>query len=243
MFTCFAGGRPPHSHTLVHEARLCAGLIQPPARPVRTEPPVTQRQLDYIRDLGGDLTKAAAMSKVEASAYIDLLKKKGPEVTTSAPMPAPVKSDAQKRLEMIAYLMESIPSGYYATQADEYAKVNYLRVSRPTRQRYSGSIKIQTQHGPRLEVAAAFWKSGKVSVYDSRVVEMLMLLVPDFKGCAMRYAKLMERCCRCNAELTDARSQHYGIGPECEKIFPWVIEEIDEQHNGKSFEQLPHNAR
>jgi hypothetical protein len=200
---------------------------------------VTERQIYYVGLLHGDQEKAAHMTRKEASAYIDQLKKGGTVTTpASAPEVPREKTDAEKRQDMLSVLLKSIPEGYFATQLEDGAKVNYLRISRPKRNHFAGSIKVQTQHGPRLENAAAFWPSGKVSVYDHRVIDMLMLLVTDYQGCMMRYARLLKHCCRCNAELTDERSQHYGIGPECEKILPWVIESIDERHGGKSFERL-----
>lgn len=225
MYTCLNGS--PHQHSLAIEGRACYGLIKLPGSvaptPSYLEARITPRQLKYIEDLGGDAMHAAKLSKSEASAYIDRLKKGAGSMTTTEP----VKTKRDQQLDMLAELIKVIPDGYFATQIEEGERINFVRISRPKRNRYAGSIKVQTQHGPRFENAAALWPSGKWSVWDSRVIDFLLLLVVDFKGCALRYARTINKCCRCNAALTDERSRHYGIGPECEKHSPWVIEEVD----------------
>lgn len=242
-FTCTFGGTP-HQHHLAIEGRICYGLVPrpmpvastPAIRPFEVhEPRITLNQLNYIKRLGGDETYASTLTKKQASAYIDKLQSGDPVTQTSRPQEDP-------RLAMLKELMVSIPSGYYAVEADEDVSTKFLRVSRPKvgTKRYGGSIKIQTQHGPRLEVAASIWPSGQFSVYDRRVVDMLMLLVVDYQGSALRYARKIGKCCRCNSPLTDERSRHYGIGPECETVFPWIIERVDEMNDGKPFEALAH---
>lgn len=143
------------------------------------------------------------------------------------------------RLNMVKALIDLVPSGYFAVQTESGAHIDFLRISRPTKKQYAGTTKVQTQHGPNLDVEAVLWPSGKWSVYKRGVIEMLMLLVADIHTAAVRYAEKMHTCMRCNAELTDPRSRHYGIGPECElKMgYGWVIEEKDERAGG-SYEYL-----
>lgn len=237
MFTCKNGTQ--HQHTTTYESRVCWGLITLPALPtppVYTPPPsfkslVTEPQLSYIRKLGGDMSKTTSMTRLMASDYIDQLKRAGRKVQQKI---------ADPREAMLAELIKKVPDGYFCTQMDGNAKMNFVRISRPKvgKKTWGGAIKIQTQHGPRLEVAAAVWPSGSFSIYDQDILDILMLLVSDYRSCALRYAKELNHCCRCNLELTDERSRHYGIGPICDKIWTWVIDLVDDQNDGKSFEEL-----
>jgi hypothetical protein len=136
---------------------------------------------------------------------------------------------------MIAGLIDLVPDGYYAVQSYEGGHVDFLRISRPKKRQYAGSIKVQTQHGGfgdgKFNVRAAFWLGSKtLSVYYEPIVDMLLLLVADHQSAAVRYAEKASRCLRCNAKLTDERSRHYHIGPECEKLRPDVIEAIDAKY-------------
>lgn len=240
MYICKNPVKPFHEHATVYEGRVCWGLIKTGPAP----DPITSKQLKFIVDLGGDEGFAKTLTKEKASQYIrELLAK--PQLKKEEPVPtATTRPPQDKRLVMLASLMEPIRDGYYATQLEDGAKINFLRISRPKHRRsgkahWAGSVKIQTQHGPRLENAAALWPEGRWWIGDNRVIEMLMLLVVDQSGCAMRYARELGRCCRCNAELTDERSRHYGIGPECEKQRPDIIARVDELHDGTPFEYLP----
>lgn len=249
-FTCNHNGIT-HQHELVYEARVCWGFIRPvqtaPVRPYEVhEPPVrrpSDAQLKYIVDLGGDLAYAKTLTGGKdgsASKYIEqLIAKKGSAVS-SPTLVTPRPKDP--RLAMLAGLLPSVRDGYYATQEEAGSKINFLRISTPkrvTRQPLSKALrKIQTQHGPRWEPEGGLWPSGELTIYRSQVTDMMMLLVADPIGCLMRYAKELDHCCKCNTELTDARSRHYGIGPDCEKLWPWVLNLIDEKNDGKTFEQL-----
>lgn len=238
-YTCKNG--PTHQHTLAYEGRVCYGLIRPPAPPappVRHHEAITEPQMRYIGRLGGDQTYAAKLTKQEASEYITRLQK-GEGVTQPARSTNPAEDP---RLQLLEGLLPQIRDGYYATQMEEGAKINFIRISTPkrkTRSRMSEATrKIQTQHGPRLEIAAAIWPDRRWSLWDQRVIDMLMLLVVDPRGCLMRYSRELNHCCKCNTELTDERSRHYGIGPDCEKLWPDIIEEVDAEHDGKPFELL-----
>jgi hypothetical protein len=195
---------------------------------------VTDRQLDYIETLGGPAARQAAthLDRKAASALIDELKKKPKEV---APMPEPVVRQEDPRHKMIKGLLPMVADGYYAVQKDEGGHVDFLRISRPKKNKWAGCIKVQTVHGSvgkvklSPEPVAAMWASGTFSVYlrNNTVEDMLLLLVADSQGSLRRYARLLAHCCRCNAELTDDKSRHYGIGPECVKYWPHIIEQVD----------------
>lgn len=225
-----------HTHELAIEGRICYGLAPAPVRPTPA-PPVADKasakQVIYIRDLGGDMEAARAMTRSEASHYIERLKKGH----KSMPQAAQTRTAAQTydaRLDMLKVLIASVPDGYFAVQAEEGAHTDFLRISRPKEhaKNFGGAIKVQTQHSDVLKTAMAFWPSGQVSVYKNSAIGMLMLLVVDWRGAALRYAKEIGRCCRCNAQLTDDRSRHYGIGPECEQHWPEIIDMVDEQTAG-----------
>ena len=222
---------PQHHHQTAYQGRVCWGLAAP-SRPFYPATPsfspvvemATPPQVNYLVDLGCDRVEARAMTKAEATSQIDRLKaqrarEKRMEAAARTPDP---------RLELLKGMIDLLPDGYFAVQKEEGATVTFLRISRPKKNQYAGSIKVQTQHGPRFEVAAAYWTATKTfSVYSHSVIEPMMLVVTDYKSAALRYARIIEKCCRCNSPLTDTRSRHYGIGPECEQHWPWVIEEVD----------------
>lgn len=245
---CLNGGTR-HTHHSVIESKVCWGVLPPTALTrdfvpgsgpsslspyLPAEPPVTPKQLRYIGILGGDAAREAAthLSKKDASDLITELKSKR-RGGGSMPEPAPEPKDFRR--EMIAGLIDMVPDGYYAVQDHEGGHVDFIRISRPKRNKYAGSIKIQTQHGGfgdgKFNVRAAYWLGSKtLSVYYAPIVDMLLLLVADHHSAAIRYAEKSQRCLRCNAALTDERSRHYHIGPECEKLRPDIIEAIDAKY-------------
>jgi hypothetical protein len=194
--------------------------VRPPLVPFQDRPTtVTDRQLDFIRDLGGDMTYAAKLSMREASTYIDSLKKLNPpkqERTVSSETKIPLK------------LLEAVPDGYYAVQRDDSIPTGFYRVSRPKTGIYQGAIKIQSQHGPNWVVDMTV-RGDAANIYDRRSQEDLLMLVVDPNGCTMEYAKKIGKCGRCNTALTDERSRYYGIGPECEKHWPHIIQLVDDR--------------
>jgi hypothetical protein len=192
----------------------------------------TQRQWNYIHDLGGDAVHAAKLTYNEASAYIVRLqaeKRKRP---------------VDPRLNMIGSMLEMVPDGYYATAPQgEGGHVDFLRfthVTKSTKRIPAGTLKIQTQHSDLWMEALVRWPNGNWSVYKQSAIEMVMLVIADYKTCARRYAIEVQACMRCNKKLTDDRSRHYLVGPECETKhgFTWPIAYADEQNDGLSFEEL-----
>lgn len=242
MISCDLNGFM-HWHATSSEARGCweysrtGGVVRPhevhssPGGPMR----VSERQLAYIADLGGNTARARGMTRTQASAYIDELKamKKGGVSMSEASTP-PIKIRVDPRLDLVKGMIDLIPSGYYAVRKEEGAPITFLRVSRPastsTSTRFAGAIKIQSQHGDRLENELVLWPSGQWTVYSASAIEPLLLLVADHRDASMLYASEIGSCMRCNAALTDDRSRHYGIGPECEtkEGWEWVIPTVDE---------------
>lgn len=234
MFTCFGTHiQPtPHQHDASIQARVCYGLAPAPGSVTIVHPSpslaahgATAKQISYISNLGGSVEAARRMTWKEASRYIDDLKLNG-----ARPMAGSV---TDPRLAMVAPLLDLIPDGYFAAALEEGSPITFLRISSPKSGHFKDTRKVQTQHGPRLENALALWPSGTWSEYKSSAIEPLMWVVADYKTAALRYAREIGHCCRCNAELTDDHSRHYGIGPECVKYWPWVIEYVDD-HNALS---------
>lgn len=132
-------------------------------------------------------------------------------------------------------LLEMVKDGYYAVREDDDAPITFLRVSRPKHGHYRGAIKVQQQFGSgfglRLEDKFIAWVGGggKVEVLSVSIEQPILLLIVNPYEAAGLYAKERKLCARCNAQLTDARSMKYGIGPECEKHWPWMITQKDEE--------------
>ena len=195
----------------------------------------TWKQLDYVDDLKGDTAHAIGLPKLKCSEYIQqcIARKKAQ---------APAEKPVDRRLDLLKGMIDLVPDGYYAVQlGDNEEHLDFLRIKRPKAgtRTYGGATKIQTQHGPSLDLAAVLWPSGKWQVFKQSVVDMMLAVVTDHHGAAQRYGKKLGRCMRCNCELTDDRSRHYGIGPECETKsgWEWAIATVDERRGG-SFEYL-----
>lgn len=243
MFTCLAPGKGQHQHVTVEEAKLCWGLIKPPAPviPVYHDPKdrpgsMTPRQRRYLKDLGAselDLHhEGFELSINQASHLIDTLKK-GPAVTTPThehQPPAPPVEDS--RITMLKALIGVVPPGYYAVHpidSENEEDYTFFRLSIPKSGVYKGCTKVQTQHSDDLIDRVYIWPSGRWTVKSNAVLDDLLLLVTDHHTAARKYAEKIGRCMRCNKALTDDRSRHYGIGPDCEQVWTWVIPTVDEE--------------
>lgn len=149
-------------------------------------------------------------------------------VAQSRLLPPPPKESIRMETKVPLDLLLNLKDGYYAARLDDTTPFKFFRVSRPKSGRYKDTIKVQTQHGPRLEVMLVVWPDSRVSLYDSRGQDELIVVCIDQLGTGMNYAEELKRCSRCTAELTDARSRWYGIGPECEKHRPEQISLVDD---------------
>lgn len=132
-------------------------------------------------------------------------------------------------------LIDEVPDGYYAVSEDD--EVTFIRVSRPTAKnsKWLGVTVIQRVSGPDLLRWAAIYPPSqwnperRVQVYDRRVESALMLLIVDYQTAAFRYAEEIGKCARCNTRLT-SDWRKIGIGPECVKHWPWMLEMYNERH-------------
>lgn len=241
MFTCRNGS--VHQHENRTEARICWGLITRPTPPPPVIRPVvepsTPAQRRYVGILGGDMAHAATLGKGDCSKYIDDLKTGKAVTTVTTPAAAPTRS---KKTSFVISLIDQVHSGYYAVQKEEGATVDFIRVSRPKHGNFKGSIKVQTIHGPNMQdVWTYFPNSDKIWIRHGaspKIEDDLLLIYADWQGCAMRYARIIGKCCRCNLRLTDDRSRHYGIGPDCEQVWPQIIDRVNDQNDGLTYEQL-----
>ena len=143
------------------------------------------------------------------------------------PTPVPAPATMKSRLETMLPLLDMIPDGYYAIDLGDGSPIKYLRLDLVTHGRKKGARKVQTIHGDSLSDAWIKWPSGKVSVYWSGIEDLILALMSDHMSALRRYGATIGRCCRCNKRLTDERSRHYSIGPECEKYMPEVIHQVD----------------
>jgi hypothetical protein len=234
---CRRGGTE-HHHDSVLESKICwgvisrssapaSGYVSHPVSPPRVDP-ATPKQIAYVGTLGGDEAHARTLDKTRCSAYIkELLAKKGAE-----PVSTPVKQTRTKRQDFIIGLLPSIPDGYFAVSPDGTdSNVIFLRKKCPTSGKLKGCTKIQSQHGEQLEDELIYYPGSDrlwlKNYFDDKVEEAVMFLFADYKGAAMRYARLIGKCCRCNKPLTDKRSRWYGIGPDCEGEWPWMLEDVE----------------
>lgn len=235
-----------HTHATVVESKICWGLLPPLVH--RPLPPsvrhATPRQVSYAVNLGGVKSLVERMTLEQASEYIDGLKKgkimepTSPSIPRPTPYPAPVRRsrvEDDPRVSMIEAMIAGVPSGYFAVTPSGDSEVTFMRLSRPTRGKFAGTVKLQTQHSDNLVIKATRWPSGRWWLANTDIIELFLLLIADYQGAALRYSQLIHNCCICNKSLTDSRSRHYGIGPDCETRAPWVIAWVDEQNDGRAY--------
>jgi hypothetical protein len=234
---CRNGGHE-HSHETVYQSKVCHGLITPPVAPTHyarsVEPKATKRQVEYAIDLGGVREVVARMTVKEASSYIDGLKSGNKESRVTEYQQPRTTLPPDPRETMLAGMLTAIAQGYYAVPLNDSDDHSFVRISFPKNGKYKGCTKIQTIHGENLKERAILYPSGTFSIFAPPrtqqrdvLLTALMGIVSDSHACNRRYAQIIGRCCRCNKQLTDTRSRHYGIGPECEEYMPWVIDEVD----------------
>lgn len=192
--------------------------------------PATNAQINFIRSLsdrtGYDPDLSLIRTKGDASRMIDWLKKQ------AAVAPARKELHVEDKI-LPKRMLDLIDEGRYAIRSDDGDEYIFLRVSRPKTGRERGSTKIQTQHGDSLvtqyQVSAhdTVIKRRHSRVKGMHLSDILINLMANQKQAAVDYGQRIERCCRCGRELTDARSQWFGIGPECEQHWPWVLEMVE----------------
>lgn len=132
-------------------------------------------------------------------------------------------------------MVENMQIGRYAVAPyggdDPKNDFVFIRVVRPITGKKSGQIILQTQHSDAYKMRLIIYPSGQLTFFthvDDRLDRAVMMVAADPYTATMKYAEILDVCCRCGKTLTDNRSRWYGIGPECEKHFPDVINYINE---------------
>ena len=130
-------------------------------------------------------------------------------------------------------MVEQMREGRYAVEVTLPGQPTdwvFVRVSRPTRGKKAGCLVLQTQHSDYYKPLLTIYPSGSVYFFKaSEKLDMaLMMIAADPYTSAINYGRELGCCSRCARELTDERSRHYSIGPECEKSWPEIINYINE---------------
>lgn len=160
-----------------------------------------------------------------------------PPVTPEAVQPATPYA-LQHRTSVPLPMLEATPDGYYAVRLDDKDHFRFIRISRrfPKRSRWTGCIQTQTQHSDDLRILLTYrplespdspWPEERIWVMQPHMEKYLILVMVDPIGAGQAYATKLGRCMICGKTLTDPRSIHYGIGPDCEKDHPEVIAYVD----------------
>lgn len=229
-------GNCHYTHNTVDQVKSCYGIIQsrnastPFQKAAVTPDAITDKQLAYIKDvLGGDAAYAAKLTKREASAYIDRLKKAGSRTVKdeSKIATAPNRQTTIVPLDMLRAAIAPGREGRFAVRADSTKPYVFFRITTPKSGKFSGCLKVQTQHGPDYDLMMAVWPSGQITMYDKRWEQDLLLVVVDPNGGKIAYGQELQHCGICGTELTDERSRYYGIGPDCETRYRHLIAMVD----------------
>lgn len=228
-----------HTHSTVQEVRECVNQPGPAAdhTPERTQVTVrlaTDKQLKFIGDLGGDVHHAHSLSVAEASYYIQELKEQRAAIASAAKKSTSAGSlslsdDSDPVHQMLA-LVDGIPDGYYAVRPSDEAPLRFLRLSRGKSGQYKDWTKVQTIHGPSLDIAWTRRPDGSMRAYKSGIEQDILLLIANYQSAALRYAKEIGKCARCNTRLT-SDWRLVGVGPECVKHWPWVLARQEEEQS------------
>ena len=219
-------------HPRVDDVRQCATGIMPVnrANPQTVAPDApTVRQLQFIdalaykKGLKGQLKPANSRS--QASKLITYLKRQ-PDVSNPL-LPRPIINFA---------IVNMIKPGRYAVIVDIENNDEYIffRVSRPEKGNDAGTFKVQTQHGEYFTTRLKYDANNNLIIQNSRPIrgyslaELITLIVLDQRKAALDYGEKAKVCCCCGRNLTDDRSRHYRIGPECEKDWLDYIAYVDD---------------
>lgn len=210
-------------------------------RVIHTSEPPTTAQRDAVRRLGGAIPEGA--TRLGASRIIDQLINARDE--RERRLKEQEDAEAQDKqafhstsLGIPAEMLFDIREGRYAVSRNGTNSLDFVRLShvkaKPGKQvRFAGCLRVQTQHGDQLKDRAFISPKGEVRLTSQTMpadtlTQIFMLIIVSQRDAAIRYGREKGMCCRCGKQLTDERSRHYGIGPECEKHWPEVIDDTDE---------------
>lgn len=180
----------------------------------------------------GQRFPSATYTAPKASDPISVMPDQEEDIYGNRVTPAPKVMSPKERLTPMLPLLANVKDGYYAAEIGDgrYNDLKFFRVSRPKTGQYAGTTKVQWQIADNWRIAilvranGTYWKPNDA---PATAEDYVLAIMVDATGCARRYAKEIDKCCRCNTSLTDERSRHYGIGPECEKHWPHIIELVD----------------
>jgi len=209
-------------------------------RVIHTSAAPTDAQRDTVKRLGGTIPEDA--TRLRASQIIDRLIEMKETRDRRLKEQADEEDAAPKfhstSLGLPAEMLFSIREGRYAVSVEGTKRLDFVRIShikaRPGKQvRFAGCMRVQTQHGEQLKERAIISPKGEVRLMSQTMpaeylTKIFMLIIVDQRSTAILYGREKGQCCRCGKQLTDERSRHYGIGPECEKHLPEIIDELDE---------------
>lgn len=212
-------------------------------RVVHTSAPMTEAQGATIKRLGG--TVSDGMTRLQASQRIDSLLEAQAErerrLEADGGRVETVEEEKQLHattLGLPAEMLFGIRPGRFAVSTDGSNRLDFVRVmhikAKPGKYvRYAGFMKIQTQHGDMLKDRAVVSPKGEVvitsnSMDATKLTAILMGIIIDQRAANIKYGREKGMCCRCGKTLTDERSRYYGIGPECEKSWPEIVDEVNE---------------
>lgn len=212
-------------------------------RVVHTSAPMTEAQAATIKRLGGTISQDA--TRLRASQMIDsLLEAQAERERRLEADGGPVETEEESKqlhatsLGLPAEMLFGIRPGRYAVSTDGSNRFDFVRVMHVKQKpgkftKHAGCMKIQTQHGEMLKERAIVSPIGQVVLTSNtmdatKLTAILMGIIIDQRGANIKYGREKGMCCRCGKTLTDERSRYYGIGPECEKSWPEIVDEVDE---------------
>lgn len=138
------------------------------------------------------------------------------------------------KLKTPRFMVEGMRKGRYAVEVHmpgEPVDWVFFWVNRPQSGPKEGQIIIKTQHGENYSPFLTILPSGRTTVVrtDLKHDQALLIACADPVSSAINYGRELGCCSSCGKELTDERSRYYSIGPECEKRWPEVIVQVDDQ--------------
>ena len=197
-------------------ARLSRSPQAPLSQGAATGPPATQKQVDFVLDLGRQLRELAAdnddrNTTVNAFGRIAADARDGKLTVGQASELLDSMLDTAKewradrtKAPVAASPAVDVPAGRYAVEGDD-GELKFYRVDRPTEGRWAGYTFVQVQAGDDLHRL------------PSRSTEegVLRKIAADVRAAAIRYGREIGRCSSCGRTLTNNISRELGIGPVC----------------------------
>lgn len=210
----------------------CMRVNTPPPAPAPiTEPWQTRRaskrQMDMVNDLcdGAGIPRPA--NPITGASADEIIRSMKARRTHS--MSQTVHGAQILPLSMV----KRIRPGRYAVPNNDNTEYIFMRISMP--RKYKGHLLVSSKHSDSWYRRVMYAPDGKVVSHNNQAIkgmslsDILISIVADQTTAAIEYATRANECARCGRELTDDRSRHFGIGPECEKNWPHIINEVTER--------------